>query len=48
VRLDISGWYAGGWVWLEGYELDGNGHVISWQQALVAVAAIERNAEEPR
>jgi len=45
VRLDISGWYAGGWVWLEGYELDADGHAISWQQALVDVAAIERDAE---
>jgi hypothetical protein len=44
VRVDISGWYGGGWVWLEGRELDPDGHPISWQQVLVSVAAIERQA----
>lgn len=48
VRLDLSGWYGGGWVWLEGHELDADGHAISWQQALVAVAAIERVAAGQR
>jgi hypothetical protein len=42
VRADISGWYGGEWVWLEGYELDPAGYRIGWQQVLVAVAAIER------
>lgn len=42
VRLDISGWYDGAWVWVEGQQLDGSGRPVGWQQALVAVAAIER------
>lgn len=41
-RVDISGWYGGAWVWLEGRELDPAGDPISWQQVLVSVAAIER------
>jgi len=45
VRGDISGWYSGDWVWLEGRELDATGYPISWQQVLVAVAAVERHAE---
>jgi hypothetical protein len=48
---DISGWYGGEWVWLEGRELDATGCPISWQQVLVAVAAVERHAGsgfEPR
>lgn len=40
VRLDISGWYDGRWVWLEGHELDDEGFPINWQQLLVSVAAI--------
>ena len=48
VRLDISGWYGGRWVWLEGHELDADWHAISWQQALVAVAAIVRASDELR
>jgi hypothetical protein len=46
VRVDISGWYGGGWVWLEGRELDPSGHPISWQQVLVSVAAIERQESQ--
>jgi hypothetical protein len=46
VRVDISGWYGGGWVWLEGRELDPSGYPISWQQVLVAVAAIERQESQ--
>lgn len=42
VRTDISGWYSGEWVWLEGHELDAGGYPIGWQQLLVAVGAIER------
>lgn len=41
VRHDISGWYGGEWVWLEGHELDAAGYPISWQQLLVRVAAVE-------
>lgn len=40
VRLDISGWYDGKWVWLEGHELDADGYPINWQQLLVSVAAV--------
>lgn len=46
VRVDISGWYGGGWVWLEGRELDLSDHPISWQQVLVSVAAIERQENQ--
>jgi len=46
VREDISGWYGGEWVWLEGRELDTTGYPISWQQILVAVAAVERHFKE--
>lgn len=42
VRDDISGWYGGQWVWLEGHELDHDGEPIAWQQQLVRVAALER------
>lgn len=45
VRLDISGWYDGRWVWLEGHELDSDGHPINWQQLLVSVAAVDRQAD---
>lgn len=45
VREDISGWYDGDWVWLEGYALHPTaGHRMIWLQILVAVNAIERHA----
>lgn len=47
VREDISGWYGGEWVWLEGRELDATGYPISWQQVLVAVVAVERHEDAP-
>lgn len=40
VRLEISQWYGGEWVWVEGHELDATNHPIAWQQALIRVAAI--------
>ena len=43
VRLDISDWYGGEWVWVEGHELDAADHPIAWQQALIRVAAIGRS-----
>lgn len=46
VRVEISGWYGGGWVWLEGRELDPDGHPICWQQVLVSVTAIERQTNK--
>jgi hypothetical protein len=42
VRLDISDWYGGEWVWVEGHELDAADHPIAWQQSLIRVAAIDR------
>ncbi|GIF09517.1 hypothetical protein [Actinoplanes siamensis] len=38
VRLDISQWYGGLWIWLEGDELIG-GYRLRWTQGLVHVAA---------
>jgi hypothetical protein len=40
VRVDISRWYGGDWIWLEGDALDETGHPIEHTQALVAVAAL--------
>ncbi|BCY05408.1 hypothetical protein [Actinoplanes sp. L3-i22] len=37
VRLDISQWYGGLWIWVEGDELIG-GYRLRWTQALVHVA----------
>ncbi|WP_229076060.1 hypothetical protein [Actinoplanes sp. DH11] len=39
VRLDISDWYGGQWVWLEGEELAATGQRLRWTQALVHVTA---------
>jgi hypothetical protein len=39
VRLDISHWYGGQWVWLEGEELTVTGQRLRWTQALVHVDA---------
>jgi hypothetical protein len=39
VRLDISHWYGGQWVWLEGEELAPSGQRLRWTQALVHVSA---------
>jgi hypothetical protein len=39
VRLDISQWYGGAWVWLEGDEVDDSGYSLGWTQALVHVSA---------
>jgi hypothetical protein len=44
VRLDISGWYAGDWVWVEGDEVDGTGAAVGPVQALVRVDAIPDSA----
>jgi hypothetical protein len=38
VRLDISQWYGGEWVWLEGDELADAGYSLGWIQALVHVS----------
>jgi hypothetical protein len=39
VRLDISQWYGGEWVWLEGDEIDENGQSLPRTSALVHVSA---------
>lgn len=39
VRLDISQWYGGAWVWLEGDEVANTGYSLGWTQALVHVSA---------
>lgn len=44
VRTDISDWYDGDWVWVEGAELDPRGHPTVWIQALVRVDAIPHRA----
>lgn len=44
VRLDISQWYGGQWVWLEGDELADPGYRLRWTQALVHVAACDLRA----
>lgn len=44
VRLDISQWYGGAWVWLEGDELANTGHSLGKAQALVHVSACITNA----
>jgi hypothetical protein len=38
VRLDISQWYGGAWVWLEGDELAATGFSLGRVQALVRVS----------
>lgn len=40
VRDDLSLWYDGDWIWLEGDQLDDDGLVVDRIQALVSVAAI--------
>lgn len=40
VRLDLSTWYDGDWVWVEGEELEPGGIVVGWRQVLVRVDAI--------
>jgi hypothetical protein len=41
VRLDISQWYGGAWVWLEGDELTDAGYSLGWTQALVHVSVCQ-------
>lgn len=40
VRADISRWYGGDWVWIEGIRLDDHQDVIDRVQALVHVDAL--------
>jgi hypothetical protein len=39
VRLDISQWYGGAWVWLGGDEIADTGYSLGWTQSLVHVSA---------
>ncbi|MEW2475977.1 hypothetical protein AB0875_19485 [Micromonospora gifhornensis] len=40
VRLDISQWYEGQWVWLEGVEITPDGQDGAWRPVLVRLAAL--------
>ncbi len=40
VRLDLSIWYDGQWVWLEGIEIRADGQAGPHRQVLVRVAAL--------
>ncbi|MEU5552851.1 hypothetical protein ABZ738_24040 [Micromonospora sp. NPDC047793] len=40
VRLDLSTWYDGQWVWLEGTEIRPDGQVGLHRQVLVRVAVL--------
>ncbi|MCI4066084.1 hypothetical protein MRQ36_27475 [Micromonospora sp. R77] len=40
VRLDLSLWYDGQWVWLEGIELNPDGRAGRFRQVLARVAAL--------
>ncbi|GIF68766.1 hypothetical protein Ais01nite_68010 [Asanoa ishikariensis] len=40
VREDISLWYGGVWVWIEGVQLDAQGDALAWVQALIHVDAL--------
>lgn len=48
VRVDISQWYAGNWVWLEGEEIDEYGRPLRRTSALVHVSACTLNPPAPR
>ncbi|MEU7903642.1 hypothetical protein [Actinoplanes sp. NPDC049118] len=47
VRLDISQWYGGLWVWLEGDEIADSGYAVGWTQALVHVSACTLETPAP-
>ncbi|NJP34644.1 hypothetical protein [Micromonospora thermarum] len=40
VRLDLSTWYDGQWVWLEGIEINTDGRAGRFRQVLARVAAL--------
>ncbi|GGM65756.1 hypothetical protein GCM10011608_58770 [Micromonospora sonchi] len=40
VRADISQWYGGQWVWLEGVEIGPDGEEGAWRPVLARVAAL--------
>jgi hypothetical protein len=42
VRLDLSIWYDGQWVWLEGVEIRADGQAGPHRQVLARVAALPK------
>lgn len=48
VRLDISQWYGGAWVWLEGDQIARSGYSLGWTQALVHVSTCVTDAPPNR
>ncbi|KAB1156368.1 hypothetical protein F6X68_11930 [Micromonospora sp. AMSO12t] len=45
VRLDLSLWYDGQWVWLEGIEMPSPGHTGRFRHVLARVAALPQPQE---
>lgn len=45
VRLDLSLWYDGQWVWLEGIEMSSHGRSGRFRQVLARVAALPQPQE---
>lgn len=45
VRLDLSLWYDGEWVWLEGIEMSSHGGAGRFRQVLARVAALPQAQE---
>lgn len=46
VRRDLSQWYEGQWVWLEGVEIAPDGQDGEWRPVLARVAALSREAAD--
>ncbi|MBQ0905524.1 hypothetical protein [Micromonospora sp. U21] len=46
VRLDVSEWYGGRWVWLEGVEIGPDDQGRSFRQALARVAALRPEEDQ--
>jgi hypothetical protein len=42
VRLDLSSWYDGQWVWLEGIDINTDGRAGRFRHVLARVAALPR------
>ncbi|WP_431877446.1 hypothetical protein [Micromonospora marina] len=43
VRLDLSLWYDGHWVWLEGIDINPDGRAGCFRQVLARVAALPQS-----
>ncbi|RAO19431.1 hypothetical protein LUPAC07_01817 [Micromonospora noduli] len=46
VRFDVSEWYGGRWVWLEGVEIGPDDQDGAFRQALVRVAALRPEEDQ--